>query len=277
VRKDVTVLLKNGTVLVGRILSESTNFLSIEVNSTSLNILKGLIAEVNGIPFAPTGGRQEGREEREQSVSPTDTSVAVPDSLPSGHKSETAPADAAESASVMRRGGIEQKIQHQERLIPPSAAAVSEDTARIIDSLHILLNNPNLYVRRKEVNALASLLHPAAVEPLIDALEDTDPSVRKRAAEGLGAILDPRAIPSLVSLVNFEQQPSVKKAASEAVKKLTEIELLIDELRNGNRHVRENAQYVLWLMTVKEFKDDVEAWEQWWKEQQHTAKTPSAN
>ena len=55
--------------------------------------------------------------------------------------------------------------------------------------------------------------------------------------------------------------------AETSLRNLTEIPLLIRGLRDDSKMVRENSTYIRWLMTTKEFRDDADAWERWWKEE----------
>jgi HEAT repeat protein/sRNA-binding regulator protein Hfq len=118
-------------------------------------------------------------------------------------------------------------------------------------------------VREKAVVALGQIKDSAAVPSLLAALKDGDPAVRKAAAEALGDIRDPRAIPSLYASLQ-EPDRSVKAAMEIALKMHTEIPLLIGALDNQNSLVRDNAAYILWLMTGKNLGSDRQAWVDWY-------------
>ncbi len=118
-------------------------------------------------------------------------------------------------------------------------------------------------VREKAVIALGAIRDTAAVLPLLAALKDNEPAVRRAAAEALGDIRDPRAIPTLYGALQ-EPDPSVKAAIEIALKMHTEIPLLIGALDNQNSLVRDNAAYILWLMTGKDLGTDKQAWVEWY-------------
>jgi HEAT repeat protein len=84
----------------------------------------------------------------------------------------------------------------------------------------------------------------------------------------LGAIRDPRAIPLLLKVLDEDTNPSVLEKTERALKKLTDIPTLIEGLKSEHPVVQDNATYVLWLMTAKDFKQDYDKWKQWWEKQQ---------
>lgn len=126
-------------------------------------------------------------------------------------------------------------------------------------------------VRRHAAWALGELKNAAGIVPLMNATADEEDPVRAAVAEALGKIRDPRSIPLLVTTMNQDESPLVRRTAETALRKLTEIPLLIEGLKDGSPVVRNNSAYILWLMTAKEFRTDAAAWEQWWREQQGQA------
>jgi HEAT repeat protein/sRNA-binding regulator protein Hfq len=130
----------------------------------------------------------------------------------------------------------------------------------------VLLDDPNFAVREKAAEALGYLGDTIAIVPLINALRDVNPDVRGTAATALSYIRDPRAIPSLYSLLKDENS-TVREKARNSLRLHTELKQLIDGLNDQRTTVRENASYVLWLLTGKDFGNDPEKWKQWYADQ----------
>jgi HEAT repeat protein/sRNA-binding regulator protein Hfq len=142
------------------------------------------------------------------------------------------------------------------------AIGSTNSSAKIID----LLGDPNFNVREKTVEALGYLGDTIAILPLINALRDVNPDVRGAAATALSFIRDPRAIPSLYSLLK-DENTTVREKARSSLRLHTELKQLIDGLSDQSSTVRENASYVLWLLTGKDFGNDPEKWKQWYEQQ----------
>jgi HEAT repeat protein/sRNA-binding regulator protein Hfq len=138
----------------------------------------------------------------------------------------------------------------------------TNSSAKIIS----LLGDPNFNVREKTVEALGFLGDTIAILPLINALRDVNPDVRGAAATALSFIRDPRAIPSLYSLLK-DENTTVREKARSSLRLHTELKQLIDGLSDQSATVRENASYVLWLLTGKDFGNDPEKWKQWYEQQ----------
>ncbi len=98
---------------------------------------------------------------------------------------------------------------------PTVVAEVPEDVQERIDQL---LNDPDVGRRAIAASWLGAERnqHPAALEPLIQALQDEAPEVRQNAARALGKIGDDRAIQPLQELLRDNQSP-VRDAAAEAL------------------------------------------------------------
>ncbi len=111
------------------------------------------------------------------------------------------------------------------------------------DSPHVTIGNHSRSVAA-HVEAAMPRLGAAAVEPLIAALKDSNPSIRAKAATILAAIHDPRAIGPLVDALADAQ---VSNSARSALEKfgLEAAPPLIKLLDSPNPHVRGNAAYVL--------------------------------
>jgi HEAT repeat protein len=118
-------------------------------------------------------------------------------------------------------------------------------------------------VRARAAAALGAIADTAAVNPLCAALREKTVAVRKAAAEALGEIRDPRAIPSLYSALQ-DGGDSARSFIETTLRLHTEIPLLIGGLDNENSQVRENAAYILWLMTGKDLGPDKQAWVDWY-------------
>ncbi len=129
-------------------------------------------------------------------------------------------------------------------------------------------------IRAGACRALGELKHAAGTDQLMRALKDEDERVRAAAAEALGNVREPRAIPLLLTMYSGDESGAARQSAEKALKKVTEIPLLIEGLKEPHPLVQDNSAYILFLMTTKEFKKDVAAWETWWKEQEGS-KEPS--
>jgi HEAT repeat protein len=129
-----------------------------------------------------------------------------------------------------------------------------------------LLEDPNFTVRQKSAEALGNLEDTAAIIPLTYVLRDVNPDVRATAATSLSHFRDPRAIPSLYALLKDENN-TVREKARISLRLHTELKQLIDGLNDQSATVRENAAYVLWLLTGKDFGSDPEKWKRWYAEQ----------
>jgi HEAT repeat protein len=129
-----------------------------------------------------------------------------------------------------------------------------------------LLEDPNFTVRQKSAEALGDLEDTAAIVPLTYVLRDVNPDVRATAATSLSHFRDPRAIPSLYALLK-DENTNVREKARISLRLHTELKQLIDGLNDQSATVRENAAYVLWLLTGKDFGNDPEKWKHWYSEQ----------
>lgn len=110
-----------------------------------------------------------------------------------------------------------------------------------------LKDNPPL-VRRQAAEALGEIKDPRAVEPLIAALKDTDSLIRRHAVEALGKIRDLRAIKPLIAALNENRQPHVRMSAAEALGRIEEpsaVEPLVSALEDEHWNVRSRAAKAL--------------------------------
>ncbi len=86
-----------------------------------------------------------------------------------------------------------------------SLSLMSCSTSQVED-LAQEINNPSPPRRIMVVTVLGELNDPLAIAPLIYALEDSDPSVRKCAARALGQIRQPEAAEALVVALNHRDE-----------------------------------------------------------------------
>jgi hypothetical protein len=142
-------------------------------------------------------------------------------------------------------------------------AVTGHETMETIAGLCKSLSDSSTEGRKKAVIALGTIRDTAAVPPLLTALKDNDASVRKLAAETLGDIRDPRAIQPLFAALQ-EPVDSVKASVVFSLKLHTEIPLLIGALDNQNSFVRDNAAYILFLITGKNLGNEKQAWVDWY-------------
>jgi HEAT repeat protein len=128
-----------------------------------------------------------------------------------------------------------------------------------VKALVNISNDQNVLVREKVIVALGALKDTASVVPLILALRDSVADIRVVATEALSKIRDPRSIPSLYSLLKDENL-IVRQRAEDAIKKHTDPKILISALDDESIIVQENAEYILWLLTGKEYGNDKNKW-----------------
>jgi hypothetical protein len=123
-------------------------------------------------------------------------------------------------------------------------------------------------VRAHSAWILGEIKDPRCVEPLLGAVKDSSFIVRTKVSEALGKIRDPRSIPLLLTLLEQDTSGSVKTATQTALNNLTDIPTLIQGLKDPHTIVKDNAAYILFLMTAQDFRSDPSQWEIWWKKQQ---------
>ncbi len=172
-------------------------------------------------------------------------------------------ADAVAAALEDRNASVREKA---------ALAAARIGDSRFVKSLTALLHDKISFVRANAAYALGELYAPEGVEPLIAALKDKSGIVRERAAFALGKLRDTRAIEPL-SAASRDASPDVRDAVSEALELHTDIDLLIEALRDPRKVVRANAEYALFLMTGRDFGGDADRWQQWRSEQGQNAQT----
>ena len=85
------------------------------------------------------------------------------------------------------------------------------------DRLAELLKDADADARARAAHALGELQNPQSVIPLIAALDDKSPDVRRRVIQALLKIGDDRAEKPIKQLASQEKDPSVREAAQQAV------------------------------------------------------------
>lgn len=134
----------------------------------------------------------------------------------------------------------------------------------------------NINVRENAAYALGETGDTVAVQPLLSLLRDKMTSVRIAAISALSQIKDPRAIPYLYSMLK-DEDPQIRESAEIALKKHTDIPILINSLDNKKEIVRKNVLYMLWLMTGKDIGMDKKLWQEWYSKSQVPVKIPLKN
>ena len=112
-------------------------------------------------------------------------------------------------------------LEEDESLYVAEAAAVAlgKIGSSSIKGLAALLRNPRARdsVRRSAAEALGGIRDPAAVQPLIGALDDRDQDVRLAAIDGLGVLGDMRALKPLLAALRDRNWADTRKAAASAI------------------------------------------------------------
>jgi HEAT repeat protein len=116
-----------------------------------------------------------------------------------------------------------------------------------VSPLIAALKDDDPIVRRNATKALGEIKDAGAVEPLINSLKDSDLIVRRNAAKALGEIKDMRAVePLIVSLK--DDSAVVRRNAAESLGEIKDsraTESLVTCLKDGDAIVRKNAALAL--------------------------------
>ena len=111
------------------------------------------------------------------------------------------------------------------------------------------LSDPDPLVRRQAAEALGRMSDPRSVEPLIDGLSDPDPLIRRQIIQALGKIKDPRAIDPLIKiLIDTDEKPYIRATAAEALGSIQQdiaVNALISALYDEHWVVRSRAVQAL--------------------------------
>jgi HEAT repeat protein len=130
-----------------------------------------------------------------------------------------------------------------------------------VEPLINALKDTNSNARENAAEALGEMDDPRAVEPLITALKDKNSDVRKIAAKSLGQLHDERAVKPLINALK-DHEVDVRKNAAESLGCIGDkqaIEPLVSALRDKKSKVQESANEALKkIIDVLKKKNDIE-------------------
>jgi hypothetical protein len=110
-----------------------------------------------------------------------------------------------------------------------------------VKPLIVALKDNHPLVRRHAAEALGGIKDPRAVEPLIAALKDSDSLIRRHVVKALGKIGDLRAIKPLIAVLNEDRESHVRMSAAEALGWIEEpgvVDPLVSALKDEDATVR---------------------------------------
>jgi HEAT repeat protein/sRNA-binding regulator protein Hfq len=136
---------------------------------------------------------------------------------------------------------------------------ISDAVGFLIAALH----DDNERVRFNIVVALGEYRDSILVNPLIALLHDNSSFVQIAAIEALQKIRDPKSIPVLYSLLQGNNE-KVRNSAAIALRMHTNLTELMDALDDNSLIVKENASYLLWLMTGQDYGVNKADWLAWY-------------
>jgi len=113
----------------------------------------------------------------------------------------------------------------------------------ILEFIHQLQNG-----NTDAIKTLGEIGDTRAVEPLIPLLNHQEAAVRILTANALGNIgfAARSALPTMREISERDESPDVQNAAKEAMKKIDEVDQLINQMRNADAKIRKNAVVVLY-------------------------------
>ena len=142
---------------------------------------------------------------------------------------------------VMRYTDEEYGLSHTDSLgSQPVDVLISIGKPAVKPLIGALKDNHPL-VRRHAAEALGEIQDPRAVEPLIAVLNDSDSLIRRHAVEALGKIRDLRAIKPLIAVLNEDREAHVRMSAAEALGWIEEpgvVDPLVSALKDEHWSVR---------------------------------------
>lgn len=114
-----------------------------------------------------------------------------------------------------------------------AANALAKIGKPAVEPLVVALKNENPFVRRNAAEALGEILgeikDASAVKPLVDALKDDDLIVRRNAAKALGKIKDASAEEPLTSALK-DESPAVRRNAAIALREMGKPEAVVVDI-----------------------------------------------
>lgn len=131
---------------------------------------------------------------------------------------------------------------------------------------HVVRNDPDPTVRSAAARSLGNSVHPGAIEPLVDALDDDNRFVRMDATVALTDKSGDNVKRALLVRLSRDEEPQVRAAAARALSNYHEtrvLESLIGSLRDRDFAVVYEAEQALIRMTGQTFNYDPEAWNRW--------------
>lgn len=122
------------------------------------------------------------------------------------------------------------------------------------DYIERLKNDPKPDVRRNSAFRLGRDRSPTVVEPLLDALNDTDETVRVRVAEALGTRDEAQVVPPLLTTLANDADADVRRTAAKSLGYIADeraVDGLIAALDDDNADVRASAAEALGNFTLE--------------------------
>lgn len=110
-----------------------------------------------------------------------------------------------------------------------AANALAKIGKPAVEPLVVALKNENPFVRRNAAEALGEIKDASAVKPLVDALKDDDLIVRRNAAKALGKIKDASAEEPLTSALK-DESPVVRRNAAIALREMGKPEAVVVDI-----------------------------------------------
>ena len=140
------------------------------------------------------------------------------------------------------------ELSHTDSLARQPVEILTSIGKPAVKPLIAALKDNHPLVRRHAAEALGEIKDPRAVEPLVAALKDTDSLIRRHAVEALGKIRDLRAIKPLIAVLNEDRQPHVRMSAAKALGWIEEpgaVKALVSALKDEHWNVRSRAAKAL--------------------------------
>ncbi len=126
----------------------------------------------------------------------------------------------------------------------------SDEVKRAAGRLVFLVSNTdeNEFVRAHAASALGAIGDPAAVDVLVNLLDDGSSAVRTRSAEGLGQLGDEQAIPALIQGLQGQRAANERTVIVAALAKIAHVQgYPCDTKALGHDH----ENWRVWYMTVR--------------------------